>query len=291
MAGKSRAGQAGYHEGRDSLGRKAWLADEKDPQKVSGKSSAQVLDDLRRDLEGSADIDRRKAQEFVDSFVDFVDSDHADQFLHFERIGKGGGYREFIRFSNFADKYAENKEDLYMAVDFSHHGNNPLADAANNYALETMFEDEEEQLQCRADISGGEMVFPVENLFDDDFSDKVAEIQYYVSYAGTEGGILNEDIYGSYIYDVGESIAPEGSSRLEDIKDDLSDSLVEEYGDVRDGIDTAVNQGSIRKAFEDMMIEGSIDPADVDYDIIKDKFEVSGGVIPEIARRAWEDNR
>ena len=78
MAGKSRAGQAGYHEGRDALGRKAWLADDKGPQKVSGKSSAQVLGDLHKDLESmsagldDAEIDQRY-DNMLDSVTDFFD--------------------------------------------------------------------------------------------------------------------------------------------------------------------------------------------------------------------------
>lgn len=71
MAGKSRVGQAGYHEGRDSLGRKAWLADDKGPQKVSGKSSAQVLGDLHKDLESmSAGFDDAEIDQRYDSMVE-----------------------------------------------------------------------------------------------------------------------------------------------------------------------------------------------------------------------------
>lgn len=278
-----------YERKPDASGKMNYFRKDDAPDSEATNRMKKNLEDIRKQ-ESGADVDRRKAQEFVDAFVDSVDADHADQFLHFTRLGDDG-QMDFIRFSDFADKYAENKEDLYMVADFSHHGNNSLADAANSYVLETMFDDREEQFQWRVDIENGEMTIPVENLFDDDFSEKVLDIQDAVSWAGIEGSPLNEDVYEDHLYDVGRRIAPEGSSRLEDIKDGLADSLVEEYGDVRDEIDTVVNQGSMRRAFMDMMADGSIDPTDVDYDRSMDDFEISDDVIPEIAQRAWVDNR
>lgn len=313
MAGKSRAGQAGYHEGRDSLGRKAWLADDKGPQKVSGKSSAQVLGDLHKDLESmsagfdDAEIDQRY-DNMLDSVADFFDGCDDSSFAEDKVVFSidSPTRTRVINLTEAATLYSEGAEEdekVMANVDFTVYGDD-IASVANSKALRKIFDGQKDMERWGAFVDDGRVSFPAENFVDEEFAGKIEELQDLINSANMDGDILDINYYGEALYDAGDTLLPEGCTDMGVFRSDLVDSIMDDavyegkanwdddqYQDkVYERVRKGLNQGTVRGTFIDMMNSGEIDPSDVEFSDGRFGSNVPHEVLVEIVSRTWEEN-
>ena len=307
MAGKSRAGQAGYHEGRDALGRKAWLADDKGPQKVSGKSSAQVLGDLHKDLESmsagldDAEIDQRY-DNMLDSVTDFFDGCDDSSFAEDKVVFTIDSLTK-SRAASLYSEGVEEEEKVMANVDFAVYGDD-IASVANSKALRKIFDRQKDMERWGAFVDDGRVSFPAENFVDEEFAGKIEELQELINSANMDGDVLDINYYGEALYDAGDTLLPEGSTDMNVFRSDLVDSIMDDavyegkadwdddkYQDrVYERVRKGLNQGTVRGTFIDMMNSGEIDPSDVEFSDGRFGSNVPHETLVEIVSRTWEEN-
>lgn len=289
MAGKSRAGQAGYHEGRDSLGRKAWLADEKDPQRANGDIS-RSMENLRKDLgespEDAYDKAHEEITEAVDNFLDGLDEGHASDFISFQ---KGGWHGPTYRLDDFPDVYAQNAEfegsgddDFDMRIDFG--SNDPIATAAQVRSLYGALGDNDSVYVI--DQVNAVAYTNVSKLMDDESGEDLEELRDCLA-AHMEYGLIDDSDYSEMLDYVGSHLIDpnEKQDKFYDLAWEAADDAVSEFFDYDDydsDYDAEQAEQEFREQYHAMAMDALMDSAtDEDVQSVFSDWMESGEITPD----------